>query len=205
MPPFVVNLRREQAPGLRFDVQIFFKNLAIFAFSIILRYNLFRSFFCKVTFMMENDLLITFKKVDKGTKLAAALLDFVKGFSWEEVKAHTVRVIENWEFEEWETPFVAMAGNCIVGMVTVMKTDYYPLPEIYPWVSTLFVTEEYRGRRISERLIAFANSYAKDLGFEKTYIPSEHIGLYEKYGYRYIKDIVNYGGGTDRLYAKDLI
>ena len=98
-----------------------------------------------------------------------------------------------------------MAGNCIVGMVTVMKTDYYPLPEIYPWISTLFVTEEYRGRRISERLIAFANSYAKDLGFEKTYIPSEHIGLYEKYGYRYIKDIVNYGGGTDRLYAKDLI
>ena len=155
--------------------------------------------------MMKNDLLITFKKVDKGTKLAAALLDFVKGFSWEEVKEHTVRVIENWEFEEWETPFVAMEGNCIVGMVTLMKTDYYPLPEIYPWISTLFVTEEYRGRRISERLIAFANSYAKDLGFEKTYIPSEHIGLYEKYGYRYIKDIVNYGGGTDRLYAKDLI
>ena len=29
--------------------------------------------------------------------------------------------------------------------------------------------------------------------------------LYEKYGYRYVKDIVNYGGGTDRLYAKDLI
>ena len=148
---------------------------------------------------------ITIKKVDKGTESAVALLEFVKNFSWEEVKEHTIRVIKNWEFEEWETPFVAMAGTCIVGMVTVMKTDYYPLPEIYPWVSTLFVTEEYRGRRISERLIAFANSYAKDLGFEKTYIPSEHIGLYEKYGYRYIKDIVNYGGGTDRLYAKDLI
>ena len=58
--------------------------------------------------------------------------------------------------------------------------------------------------RISEKLLDFANEYAKDLGFDKTYTPSEHIGLYEKYGYTYIKDIVNYGGDTDRLHAKEL-
>ena len=28
--------------------------------------------------------------------------------------------------------------------------------------------------------------------------------LYERYGYTYVKDIVNYGGGTDRLYVKEL-
>lgn len=39
---------------------------------------------------------------------------------------------------------------------------------------------------------------------ERTYIPSEHIGLYEKYGYHYLKDIVNFGNGTDRLYVKEL-
>ena len=147
---------------------------------------------------------VTIKKVDKDTEDAAALLEYVKNFSWEEVREHTVRVIENWEFEEWEAPFVAMADGRIAGMVTVMKTDYYPLPEIYPWISTLFVSEEYRGKRISEKLIDFANSYAKDLGFDKTYIPSSHVGLYEKYGYSYIKDIVNYGGDVDRLYAKEL-
>ena len=154
--------------------------------------------------MTENSLFITIEKVDKGTKRATALLEFVKSFSWEEVKEHTVRVIKDWEFEEWETPFVAMADGRIVGMVTLMKTDYYPLPEIYPWVSTLFVSEEYRGNRISKRLIDFANEYANSLGFDTTYIPSEHTGLYEQYGYSYIKDIVNYGGDTDRLYAKEL-
>lgn len=30
------------------------------------------------------------------------------------------------------------------------------------------------------------------------------LGLYEKYGYRYIKDIVNYGNGKDRLYVKEI-
>ena len=154
--------------------------------------------------MSEIDLSITIQKVDKGTDRAEDLLEFVKSFSWDAVKEHTARVIKNWELEEWETPFVAIADERIIGMVTIMKTDYYPLPEIYPWISTLFVSEEYRGKRISEKLIDFANSYAKDLGFDKTYIPSEHIGLYEKYGYTYIKDIVNYGGNTDRLYVKEL-
>ncbi len=109
-----------------------------------------------------------------------------------------------WKFSDWETMFVAMVDNQIVGMVSLMKTDYYPLPEIYPWISSVFVTEEYRGHRVSERLIEFANDYAKENGFYRTYIPSEHIGLYEQYGYHYLKDIVNYGNGTDRLYVKEL-
>ena len=147
---------------------------------------------------------IELKKVDKGTLLANDLLIFVENFSWLDVKEHTMRVLKNWEFEEWETPFAAIANGKIVGMVTIMKSDYYPLPEIYPWISTLFVSEDYRGNRISEKLIDFANHYAKDIGFRCTYIPTEYSGLYEKYGYRYVKDIVNYANGIDRLYVKEL-
>lgn len=148
--------------------------------------------------------LIKIQKVDKNTYLADDLLNFVENFSWLDVKEHTVKVIQNWEFEDWETPFVAMVNGQIVGMVTIMKSDYYPLPEVFPWISTLFVSETFRGNRISGKLIDFANEYAKDIGFNRTYIPTGHIGLYEKYGYCYIKDIVNYGGDTDRLYAKEL-
>lgn len=148
---------------------------------------------------------VELRKVDKDSKLASDLLEFVKNFSWEEVKEHTIRVLSNWEFTEWETPFVALLDNKIIGMVTIAKTDYYPLPEIYPWISTLFVSEEYRGHKISEKLINYANNYARELGFDKTYIPSTHIGLYEKYGYIYIKDIVNYGNDIDRLYMKKII
>ena len=148
--------------------------------------------------------LIEIQKVDKNTYLSDDLLNFVENFSWLDVKEHTVKVIQNWEFEDWETPFVAMVNGQIVGMVTIMKSDYYPLPEVFPWISTLFVSETFRGNRISGKLIDFANEYAKDIGFNRTYIPTGHIGLYEKYGYFYIKDIVNYGGDTDRLYAKEL-
>lgn len=144
------------------------------------------------------------RKVEKDTELAQQLITFVENFSWEEVKEHTLQNLRNWVFTDWETMFVALVDGKIVGMASLAKTDYYPLPEIYPWVSSLFVTEEYRGRRISETLIDFANQYAKELGFDRTYIPTEHVGLYEKYGYRYLRDIVNYGGDTDRLYCKKL-
>ena len=92
----------------------------------------------------------------------------------------------------------------IIGMASLLKTDYYPLPEIFPWVSCVFVEKEFRGDRISGKLIDAANRYAKEQGFAKTYIPTEYTGLYERYGYIYVKDIVNYGGGTDRLYVKEL-
>ena len=147
---------------------------------------------------------VEIKKVEKDTESADRLLKFVEDFSWEEVKEHILRMLRNWEFRDWETMFVAMADGQVVGMASIMKTDYYPLPEIFPWISSVFVAEEYRGHRISEKMIAFANEYAKENGFDRTYIPSEHIGLYEKYGYRYLKDIVNYGNGTDRLYVKEL-
>lgn len=144
------------------------------------------------------------KKVDKGTDMADKLIGFVENISWEEIKEHMLEVLRVWEFTDWETPFAAIVNGEIVGMATIMKTDYYPLPDILPWISSVFVAEDYRGYRISEKLIAFANEYAKETGFDKTYIPSEHIGLYEKYGYRYLRDIVNYGNGTDRLYVKEL-
>ena len=147
---------------------------------------------------------LTIQKVEKGSILAEDLLHFVENFSWLEVKEHTQQLIQNWGFEEWETPFVAMVDGHIVAMATFMKTDYYPLPQTYPWISTLFVSEAYRGNRISGQLIDFANHYAKELGFCRTYIPSEHTGLYEKYGYCYLRDIVNYGNGVDRLYVKEL-
>ena len=152
---------------------------------------------------MDNDHIII-QKIEQGTDGARKLLCYVQQFSWLEVKEHTVARIRAWSFEDWETPFAAVDGDKIVGMSTIAKNDYYPLPEFFPWISTILVSEAYRGGRISEKLIDFANRYAKENGFERTYIPTAIVGLYEKYGYRYLKDIVNYGGEIDRLYVKEL-
>ncbi len=142
-------------------------------------------------------------KAEKDTAFAKEFLHFVKQCSWTEVREHIARMLRKWEFSDWEAMFGAVLDGKIIGMTSILKTDYYPLPEIFPWISCVFVEKEYRGERISEKLIRHAEGYAKEQGFKKVYIPSEHTGLYEKYGYRYVKDIVNYGGGTDRRYEKE--
>ena len=147
---------------------------------------------------------VTIRKVDKDTPFAAEFLWFVENCSWTEVRDHIAGLVREWQFTDWETMFAAVKNGRIVGMTSLLKTDYYPLPEVYPWVSCVFVEEEYRGQKISGKLIDAANAYAKEQGFTKTYIPTEYTGLYERYGYTYVKDIVNYGGGTDRLYVRDL-
>ena len=67
--------------------------------------------------------------------------------------------------------------------------------------------EEYRGHRISEKLISFANEYAKQIGFDKTYIPSEHIGLYEKFGWQFVEEVRTFRDDSpiERLYRLELI
>ena len=147
---------------------------------------------------------IEIRKVEPGTELCAKLLAFVESSSWDEVREHTAALIRENAFEDWEAMFAALDGSRVVGHASIMKTDYYPLDDICPWVSTVFVAEEYRGRRISGMLIDSINEYAKGLGFTRTYIPSEFFGLYEKYGYTYLKDIVNYGGDTDHLFVRTL-
>ena len=144
------------------------------------------------------------QKVDKGTDLANMLLSYVEKCSWNDAKEHIAEMIRAWKFTDWETMFAAIHDGKIVGMASAMKTDYYPLPDIHPWVSCIFVSEEYRGRKISGELIAYANQYLKRHGFSRSYIPSEFFGLYERYGYSYLRDIVNYGGGTDHLFVKEL-
>ena len=102
--------------------------------------------FAKNDFSMDA---LEIKKVNKNTDLADGLICFVENFSWKEVKAHMLEILQAWAFTDWETPFVAIVNGQIVGMASIMKTDYYPLPEIYPWVSSVFVAEDYRGYRIS--------------------------------------------------------
>ena len=147
---------------------------------------------------------VSVEKVERDTPRAEELLRFIGDCSWEEAKDHLAELIRSWNFAGDEAVFAAVADGRIVGMATFLMTDYYPLPEVYPWVSSVFVDEAYRGRGISGLLIGRANAYAKSLGCERTYIPSSFFGLYEKYGYRYLRDIVNYGGGTDHLFVKEL-
>src|SRR5215469_3572301 len=97
------------------------------------------------------------------------LIDFVKNSSWRESPI----ISQNWEennYLEWERIFVAIEDNNIVGHCSLNNKDSIPDIEYKPYIQSVFVNEQFRGNRLSEKLISSAISYAKTLGFEKVYI-----------------------------------
>ncbi len=91
-----------------------------------------------------------------------------------------------------------------MGFCTFMKTDYYPDNRYYPWISTVFVDEDHRGRRISQHMIEAVIEYAGGCQFSQVYIPSDMTGFYEKYGFEKIGELENYGGDVDAIFMKTI-
>ncbi|MEW9080609.1 GNAT family N-acetyltransferase [Terrisporobacter glycolicus] len=107
-------------------------------------------------------------------------------------------------FTEWERVLVAIENGEIAGYCTVSKTDCIPNVEYTPYIGFMFVGEAYRGHRLSQNLIQNAMKYLKGLGFEKTYLVSDHINLYEKYGFYVIDKKLAPWGEEEKIYIQKL-
>lgn len=110
--------------------------------------------------------------------------------------------MEQGHFSDWERVLIAKDGDKIAGFCTVQKRDCIPGLSYTPYISTLFVAEPYRGRRLSERLIDHASNYLKALGFHRVYLISDHIGLYEKYGFQVVDRQKAPWGEVEKVYQK---
>ena len=77
--------------------------------------------------------------------------------------------------------------------------------ETSPFIGFAFVDEKCRGQRLSEKMINVATEYAKSAGYNKIYILSGEIGLYEKYGFEKIGDEETTYGTVDQLIQKRLV
>ena len=95
--------------------------------------------------------------------------------------------------------FVSLARNDEVDITVPGRESWTP------WVSCVFTYPEYRGHRLSEKLILLAEEYAiKEFKGEFTYISTDHIGLYEKYGYEFFTESGTVWGDQTRVLRKKL-
>lgn len=97
-------------------------------------------------------------KIQHNSREETELALFIKNCSWNKVKKHLLWELKNWNHEDWESFFVAVKDDKIIGMISIMKEDYYPLPDIYPYISSVFVSGEYRGQGICGQMIECVNA-----------------------------------------------
>lgn len=143
-------------------------------------------------------------KVEKDSSLWNQLIDYAKNCSWEAPGRHLAYLLRENKFVDWESIFAAIDGDKIIGFCTFLKTDYYPENRYSPWISCIFVDENYRGHRVSHAMIEKAIQYAKSLKFTTVYIPSDMMGYYEKCGFTKIDELQNYAGDIDNIFSKDI-
>lgn len=108
-------------------------------------------------------------------------------------------------FAEWERVIIAIEQEEIAGYCTVKKTDCIPEVTYTPYIGFVFVDEKYRGRRLSQKMITYAMEYLKKLGFTEVYLISDHINLYEKYGFKVIDKKIAPWGEEEKIYRMEII
>lgn len=143
------------------------------------------------------------EKIDITDVKWQQLIEYAEVCSWIAGKSLAVTMRDN-GFEDWEGVFVAMSNDNIVGYCTVNKSDYIPNVNYSPYISFVFVDENFRGNRISEKLILYASEYLSQVGFHQVYIVSGEKGLYEKYGFHVIDEQMAVYGKLAQIFMKKI-
>lgn len=95
-------------------------------------------------------------------------------------------------------------GDKLVSFATLAHRDCVDDDSLYPWIGFVFTAPEYRGHRYSGMLIEEACRLAKAQGYEQVYIATDHVGLYEKYGFSYIETRIDIYNEESRIYCRKL-
>lgn len=96
------------------------------------------------------------------------------------------------------------ATQKLVSFCTLAPLDDIQPTDLTPWIGFVYTFPEFRGHHYAGKLLAYAEGLAAQRGEKAVYISTNHIGLYEKYGYEFYTMLKDIEGGDSRVYRKAL-
>lgn len=133
-------------------------------------------------------------------------IDKIRSCDWRAAK-FLADLLEHNKFHEMlgeGNLFIMVDGEKLVSFCTLTQKDCIDDNSLLPWIGFVFTSPEYRGNRYSGELIEFACGEAKKSGYDKVYIATDHIGLYEKYGFKYRESRTDIYNEESRIYYRKL-
>ena len=95
-------------------------------------------------------------------------------------------------------------GDELISFCTYARYDELQPTELTPWVGFVYTFPEHRGHRYFGLLLEESERLARQEGHGALYISTDHVGLYEKYGFTFINEQELPHGGLTRVYSKKL-
>lgn len=97
---------------------------------------------------------------------------------------------------------MAVDGEELLAFCTYAEMDDVQPTNLTPWVGFVYTYPEHRGNRYAGLLLKRAEELAAEDQKEYIYISTNHVGLYEKYGYEFYEMQKDIEGEDTRVYRK---
>ena len=100
--------------------------------------------------------------------------------------------------------FVAVEGERLLGTVGLWRCDLLSRQDLYPWMAALYVAPEARGQGLAGKLQQHVIGYARAQGYTELFLYSACRDFYERFGWQYIGEGLDYPASAVSLYRYDL-
>ena len=95
-------------------------------------------------------------------------------------------------------------GDNLATFAVLAEQDEIDAPELAPWIGFVYTFPQHRGKHNAGKLIQHICDILQTAKTQNVYISTEEIGLYEKYGFTFLKMMTNREGKSTRVYVKHL-
>lgn len=100
--------------------------------------------------------------------------------------------------------FIAAEGELLLGTVGIWRCDLISRQDLFPWMAALYVAEAARGQGLAGKLQRHVIDYARLSGYPQLHLYSACRDFYERFGWRYIGEGLDYPATAVHLYRYDL-
>ncbi|MEB5922134.1 GNAT family N-acetyltransferase [Franconibacter daqui] len=100
--------------------------------------------------------------------------------------------------------FIATEGVKLLGTVGLWRCDLISRQDLFPWLAALYIDESQRGKGLGGMLQETVTGFARSLGFTELYLYSACKNYYERSGWQYIGDALEYPDKSVHLYRYGL-
>ncbi len=93
-------------------------------------------------------------------------------------------------------------GDELISYCTFAEKDDIQPTDLTPWVGFVYTFPEHRGHRYAGLLFDEVERLSKERQVTEVYLSTNHIGLYEKYGWEFFDMMDDMDGEPSRVYVK---
>lgn len=97
--------------------------------------------------------------------------------------------------------YVIVRGNKIIAGCGVIENDYHQRKDLAPNVCAVCVDQEYRNQGIAGFMLEYVCKDMAGLGIRTLYLLTDHVGFYERYGWRFVCMVRGNDGALSRMYV----